>query len=125
MDAILHQVGKELLLTQRKELHAARRLQHLPQLLTRNQTSQPHGRPAVNSNTESPGFFGILHIMQAHYTDALVQHNHVHHTTVCQQLPATSCPLAFVNDCELGSTYDILLSRRRPLLQVVQAGTPE
>ena len=54
MDAILHQVGKDLLLTRRKDLHAAHRLQRLPQLPAREQQSCT--QPTVNSNKEAAGW---------------------------------------------------------------------
>ncbi|KAL3153929.1 hypothetical protein ABBQ32_013491 [Trebouxia sp. C0010 RCD-2024] len=53
MDVILHQVGKDLLLTRRKDLHAAHRLQRLPQLPAREQ--QTCTQPTVDSNNEAAG----------------------------------------------------------------------
>ena len=55
MDVILHQVGRDLLLNRRKDLHAAHRLQRLPQLHTHKK--QCHTEPAVDSNRELPGCY--------------------------------------------------------------------
>lgn len=61
MDVILHEVGEDLLLTRRKDLHAAHRLQHLPPLPAHEQ--QSHTEPMAEGNKESSG--APLHLLQA------------------------------------------------------------
>lgn len=104
MDDILHQVGKDLLLTRRKDLHAAHRLQRLPQLPAREQ--QTCTQPTVNTDREAAGL--RLHVACEAGS-----------TSLCVSQSAKSCACTFIlcllnkNTCTVGVLCQL------PLLQGV------